>query len=219
MNVIIIGGGKVGYYLAKALIEHHHDPTVIDVDKKTCSFIANSLDIPVIHGDGTDPDVLESAGAAETDAIISVTGKDENNLIACQLAKNIFKVKKTVAKVNNPKNAVVLRLLGVDNVINSTDNIAAMIEREVDSSKIKELIELNHGEAVICEIQLPEDYALDGIRLMDIKIPALFNIVSISRGNILIIPRGQSELKSGDKLLVISEKDSENQLRKVLKLG
>lgn len=65
----------------------------------------------------------------------------------------------------------------------------------------------------------PEDYALDGIRLMDIKIPALFNIVSISRGNILIIPRGQSELKSGDKLLVISEKDSENQLRKVLKLG
>lgn len=219
MKVTIVGGGKVGYYLAKALIEHHHEPTVIDCDKKTCAFIANDLDIPVIYGDGTQIETLDSAKVGDSGAIICVTGTDENNLIACQLAKKIFNVAKTVAKVNNPKNAAVLKRLGVDNVINSTDNIAAMIEREVDTSKIKQLIELNHGEAAICEIQIPENYELDGTMLMNIRLPALFNIVSITRSNSLIIPRGQSVLKSGDKLLVISEKDTIHQLKKLLKLG
>ncbi len=218
MKVTIVGGGKVGYYLVKTLIEHHHEPTVIDINKKTCSYIANELDVNVIFGDGTQIEILDSANIAQTDAIVCVTGKDEDNLIACQLAKKIFNVKKTVAKVNNPKNAMVMKELGVDNVINSTDNIASLIEREVDTSKIKQLIALNHGAVVISEIQLPENYALDGVMLMNIKMPNIFNIVSITRGEELIIPRGQSVLKSNDKLLVISETNSLHQLNAILKL-
>ncbi len=218
MKVTIVGGGKVGYYLARTLMEHHHEPTIIENNKKTCTFLANELDIPVVFGDGTQIETLTSAEVGESDAIICVTGMDEANLITCQLAKRIFNVKKTVCKVNNPKNVEIVKRLGVDNVINSTDNIASLIEREVDTSKIKQLLELNSGEAVICEVTLPEDYALDGSTLMDIKMPSLFNVVSITRGDSLIIPRGQSTLKSGDKLLIIAEADSIHKINSVLKL-
>lgn len=218
MNVTIVGGGKVGYYLAKTLIEHHHDPTIIDIDKKNCTYLANELDVKVICGDGTQIETLNSADVKNSDSIVCVTGKDEDNLIACQLAKKIFNVKKTVAKVNNPKNASVMKSLGVDNVINSTDSIASLIEREVDTSKIKQLISLNHGESSIIEIALPDNYALDGVMLRNIKIPNIYNIVSITRKDELIIPRGQSELKSGDKLLVISQNNAIHQIRNVLKI-
>ena len=218
MKITVIGGGKVGYYLVKTLIEHHHEPTIIEKDKKTCEFLANDLDIPIIWGDGTQIEILKSADLAHSQAVVCVTGTDENNLIACQLAKKFFNVPKTVAKVNNPKNVEVIKKLGVDNVINSTDNIASLIEREVDTSKIKQLIAFNHGSTTICEIQLPQDYVYDGKMLMDLKFPQMFNIVSITRDDVLIIPRGQSTLKSGDKLLVISEHDAVHELNKVLKL-
>lgn len=218
MKVVIVGGGKVGYYLAKTLLEHGHEIELIEINKQTCASIANELDIPVICGDSTQIETLEAASLEDADAIICVSGMDEVNLITCQLAKKTFGVAKTIAKVNNPKNAIVLKELGVDNVINSTDSIASLIEREVDTSKIKELISLNHGEAVICEVTLPEKYYYDGKQLMDIKLPGLFNIVSITRGNSLIIPRGQSVLRSGDKLLVISDSDELKVLRSVLKL-
>lgn len=219
MNVAIVGGGKVGYYLAKTLIEHHHEPTIIEVDKKACTYLANELDAKVIWGDGTQIETLDSANVSACSSIVCVTGKDEDNLISCQLAKKIFNVKKTVAKVNNPKNAMVMKTLGVDNVINSTDNIASLIEREVDTSKIKQLISLNHGETSINEIELPQNYALDGVMLMNLKMPDLFNIVTITRNDELIIPRGQSVLKSGDKLLVISQNSAIHQLSTVLKLN
>ena len=218
MNIVIVGGGKVGYYLAKTLLEHMHEVVLIEINKHTCASIANELDIPVICGDSTLIETLESASLDEADAMICVSGMDEVNLITCQLAKKIFGVAKTIAKVNNPKNAIVLKELGVDNVINSTDSITSLIEREVDTSKIKELITLNHGEAVICEVTLPEKYYYDGKQLMDLKLPGLFNIVSITRGDTLIIPRGQSVLRSGDKLLVISDVDEVKTLRSVLKL-
>lgn len=87
MNVIVVGGGKVGYYLAETLLEHGHKPFVIETDKEICRKIANNLDIPVINGDGTTLGALESAGVEHCDAFVSVTGQDQVNLIACQLAK------------------------------------------------------------------------------------------------------------------------------------
>ena len=129
MKVIIIGGGKVGYYLLKTLIEHGHEPTIIEIDKKTCTAIANELDVPVVYGDGTNIDLLEKADLANCDAVLAVSGRDENNLVACQLAKRLVPGIKTVARVNNPKNAEIMKILGIDNVISSTNTIAEMLER------------------------------------------------------------------------------------------
>lgn len=218
MKVTVVGGGKVGYYLIKTLLEHGHSPSVIEKDKRTCFRIANELDIPIVCGDGTQIESLETANLSGAEALICVTGADEANLITCQLAKKIYGVPKTIAKVNNPKNALVMKRLGVDNVINSTDSIASLIEREVDTRKIKQLIALNHGEASISEITLPEDYIYDGRTLGDLKLPQLFTIVSITRNDTLIIPRGQTELRSHDKLLVISENNAIHELNRILKL-
>lgn len=218
MKVTIIGGGKVGYYLVRTLMEHGHEPAVIESNREVCKKIANEIDIPIICGDATRLEVLENANIRSSDALISVTGSDEANLIVCQLAKKKFGIKKTVAKSNNPKNVAVMQALGIDNVINSTNSIASLIEREVDTSNIKQLLSLNSGEVTLFEIQLPQDYVYDGKMLMDIKLPLLFNIVSITRNGNMIIPRGQSMLKSGDKLIVISESDTVKELKSVLKI-
>ncbi len=218
MKVTIIGGGKVGYYLVRTLIEHGHEPLVIEIDRAVSEHIANEMDIHVICGDATRLEVLENAGLEDSSAFVSVTGSDETNLIACQLAKKKFGVQKTVAKSNNPKNVAAMQALGIDNVINSTNSIASLIEREVDTSSIKQLLSLNRGEVTLFEVQLPENYVYDGKMLMDIKLPILFNIVSITRNGCMIIPRGQSMLKSGDKLLVISETDVVKELKSVLKI-
>lgn len=218
MKIIVVGGGKIGYYLAKTLLEHDHEPTVIEADKKTGRFIANDLDIPIICGDGTTIESLDAAGAAQTDVLICVTGKDEDNLISSQLAKMIYKVPKTIAKVNNPKNAGAMKQLGVDIVISGTDNIANLLEREVDTSRIKQLLSLNQGHASISEITLPPDYELDGTKISDIKLPLSCNIISITRSDKLIIPRGNSVLHGGDKLLIMAENTVIHEVNKSLRL-
>ncbi|MDR0904116.1 MAG: TrkA family potassium uptake protein [Ruminococcus sp.] len=218
MKVTIVGGGKVGYYLVRTLLEHKHQPTVIEINKRVCENLANELEIPVVCGDATSVDTLESAEIKDSGAFISVTGLDEVNLVTCQLARNKFGIKKTIAKSNNPKNVDIMQRLGIDNVINSTDSIAMLIEREVDTSKIKQLITLNQGEVAISEIVLPENYSWEGKRLKDIRSNILFNIVSITRGETLMIPRGETELKGGDRLLVISEADSVKSLKNILKI-
>ena len=131
MRVCIVGGGKVGYYLAKTLLEHGHTPVLIEDDPAMCRKVADSLDLTVVCGDGTFAEVQESADVAHCSAMVAVTGRDEDNLIVCQLAKQVFKVKRTVARVNNPKNAAVLKKLGVDIAVSATDNLTHLIEREV----------------------------------------------------------------------------------------
>jgi len=219
MNIVIIGGGKVGYYLTKTLIEHGHHPTVIELCKTTSSFLANDLDVPIIYGDGTNIETLETANVANCDIFISVTGQDENNLISCQLAKKLFNVPKTIAKVNNPKNADAMKQLGIDITISSTDNIARLLEHEVDTSIIKQLVSINHGEASISEITLPANYKLNGKKLSEIKLPNLCVIVSINRKGSIIIPRGDTSLLSGDTVMVMVKNEAMHTVKRLLKLN
>lgn len=218
MNIIIIGGGKVGYYLAKALIEHGHRPTMVELSKKRCNHLANKLDIPIICGDGTMIGTLERAETKDCDAFISVTGRDEINLVSCQLAKEIFGARKTVAKVNNPKNKEVIRQLGVDIVINSTDNIVRMLEHEVDSAGIRQLLTVNQGEASICEVVLEENYKLNGKRLSEIKIPNMCVIISINRKSQTIIPRGDTQLLSGDTVMFLAKNSVIHEVKAALQI-
>lgn len=217
-RVIVIGGGRVGYYLAKSLTERNFEVSIIEIDKETCRNAADSLHIPVIWDDGTTASALKKAGAEYADTLIAVTGRDENNLIACQTAKKLFHVKKTIAKANNPKNVENIRLLGVDIVISATDSIISLLEREVDHSTIKELIPLNDGKAAVYQVVLPENFAFSGTELLDIRLPESCNIISITRDGELIIPRGKTKLISGDELLIVSQSGSIGEVRKALRL-
>lgn len=218
MKIIIVGGGKVGFYLAKTLRGEGHDTVIVERDKEQCKVCANLLDVTVCAGDGTSQSTLRAAGAEEADVIVAVMGSDESNLICCQTAKKIFGVRKTIAKVNNPNNVEALRRLGVDTAVSATDYIIQFLEREVDISAIRELIPLNDGEASLLEITLPENYKLAGDTLMDISLPQSCNVVSINRGGKTIIPRGQTKLHSGDILLVVTLGTGERELRRALKL-
>lgn len=217
MKAIIVGGGKVGYYLAKTLLERNYVVSVIEIKKDICRYFANTLDVTVVLGDGSTPRALKKAGADKCDSIIAVTGADEANLIICQMAKKMFQVKKTIAKVNNPKNVDTIKALGVDIAISGTENIIKQMEREVDNSRIKELMPINKKAAVF-EVILPENYAYDGKAIADIKLPDGCNIICITRGEDFLIPRGGTKLLSKDILLIVSYISAANEVRRMLKL-
>lgn len=205
MRVCIVGGGKVGYYLSKTLMEHGHEPVIIELDEQTCSHLAENLDFPVVHGDGTLVEILEIAMVDSCQALVGVTGKDEANLIACQLAKKVFGVKKTIARVNNPKNTPVLKELGVDIAVSSTDNIARLIEREVETDAIHHLMSIAGGDASLTEVFLPDDFKYSGRTLAELEIPHDVVIVFLTRGQELIIPRGNTVLLGGDKVVCVAK--------------
>ena len=219
MHSLIIGGGKIGYYLTKVLIEKGYDVSVVEKEKEACQKFANDLNITVIKGDGTSVSVLEQAGVADADSVIAVTGRDEDNLVACQLAKSVFNVQKTVARANNPKNVEVMKQLGIDITVNTTDNIARSLEREIDLSKIKQIMTLHKGEASIEEINIPENgYPLAGRTLAQLHLPEIFVFISIIRGDELIIPRGNTQVLGGDKIMVLSPTNKLHALKASLKL-
>ncbi len=217
MRIVVVGGGKVGYYLCKTLLSCGDTITLVEENEALANRLAQQLDIPVVCGDGTALESLEKAQIRGADALIAATGQDEDNLICCQLCKRIFHLRKVIAKVNDPKNVEIFKRLGVDNAISSTDSIVRMLEREVDTSQIKELLEVGE-DASIQEILLPEDYKLSGVPLSDLKLPQSCVIISVMRGKKLMIPRGSTKLESGDTLLVLTRDSAVSELLKRLKL-
>lgn len=220
MKAIIVGGGKVGFYLAKTLLEHEYEVTIIEREKEQSHYCANHLEAEVACGDGTSVETLSSCGVEKADCVIAVTGRDECNLITCQVAKKAFGVRKTIAKVNNPKNADVMKQLGVDIVVSATDNIIQLLEHEVDFSAMKKLLSIDEefDDASLVEITLPENYVYDGKKLAELSLPEQCNIACINRGGRTIIPRGATILLSGDVVLVVMMNSKEKELRKALKI-
>ena len=213
MRVIVVGAGKVGFYLAKTLLEHGHTPLVIEQDPALCRRAADRLGITVIQGDGSSADTLGAAGAQGADAIVTATGADQVNLIACQTARRIFGVKRTLSRVNNPNNLKTMRQLGVDIPVSSTDILARTLEREVDASAIQSLLSLNRGEATISQFILPEDSPMAGVAIKDLRLPNECVLISITRAGELIIPRGPTLLQAGDKVLVLVGASAIHQLK------
>lgn len=215
MNVVIAGGGKIGYYLTRTLMPYKHRITLIELDGKKCERIANELDIPVLNGDGTDVEVLRSANAEEADAVIAVTGKDEDNLVVCQLAKSAFNVETTIARVNNPKNIEVFSILGVDITISSTSMIAEVIEQKLDHSGIKSLIKLRGGEFVISEIDIMRDCPIIDKSLREIKLPNKFTIIAVVREGKVLIPNGDTQIKKDDLVIAGSQRNDQRELKEI----
>lgn len=212
MNITIIGGGKVGYYLVQTLLPYNHNISLIERNFEACELIAEKFDILVINGDGTDINILEKANVDNTNTFISVTGKDEENLIACQLAKRNFGVNRTVARVNNPKNIEIFLNLGVDIPISSTSIIADHIEQEVDYKGIKTILKLRGKEIIISEIKITWGSPACDKTLMDISMPKECVITSIIRDKKVIIPNGQNKLLNGDFIMVVSSESKQKEL-------
>ena len=208
MKICIAGGGRVGRYLAQSLLANHHSVVIIEPVEAQCRMLADQLDIPVICGDSINMDTLRSADAASCDAFVAVTGSDEDNLIACQIAKREFGVDRTVARSSNPKNRELLHTLGVDTVVCGTDNLSHILEREIETDTIRQLLSLGGGTASLNEILLPENFLYAGKAIMDIPIPGDAILVSITRDTELIIPHGNTILLPWDRILLLTQDDT-----------
>jgi trk system potassium uptake protein len=213
MYIVIVGGGKVGYYLVKTLLPYKHKIVVIEPVKHICKLLANELKVAVMNGDGTDIEKLKEINIEKADIFIAVTGKDEDNLIACQLAKRKFGVKRTITRVNNPKNIKVFEKLGVDSVFSSTSIIAELIEKEVDYSGIKTLLKLKSGKIVLNEISIKNTSPVCNKTLKDIEIPKNCVVISVIRDEEVIIPNGFTTLQEGDCIISVSSEDDQHELK------
>ena len=216
MVILIVGGGKVGYYLSKTLAPEKHRLVLIEEDADMCQKIAGELTdlgITLIHGDGTSVNDLKEAEIEEADILIAVTGHDQNNLVACQLAKNYFGVTRTIARVNNPKNINVFRSLGVDSVVSSTAYIADIIEHEVDWARINRMLSQKVGNLRIQEFALTSHSTASGKQVQALKLPAGVILVSLIREKEAIIPNGQTQILAGDTIIAMGSEDSMGQLR------
>ena len=208
MKVCIAGGGRVGMYLAQSLLSHHHKVTIIEPQEALCRTLADTLDIPVICGDSLSFDTLRTADVASCDAFVAVTNTDETNLVACQIAKREFGVNRTVARASNPKNRDILHTLGVDTVVCGTDNLSHILEREIETDTIRQLLSLGGGTASLNEILLPEDFQFAGKEIKEIPIPGDAILVSITRDTEFIIPHGSTVLLPWDRLLCLTQDDT-----------
>jgi len=218
MKIIVVGGGKVGYYLLKTLLGKGYQVSLIEKDGNICLRTAEEFDCMVINGDGTNIYDLADAGTDTADVVAAVTGSDEENLVVCQMAKRRFGVPRTIARINNPKNESVFRELGVDIAISSTSIIARYIEQEVSKSAIKTLLSFGRGDAVIVEADLQEDSpAVDKtIQQTAQLLPDDSLIVSVIRGDKLIVPHGNTVLDAGDAVIALTTEEQQEKLRRVL---
>jgi trk system potassium uptake protein TrkA len=217
MYIIIVGGGKVGYYLAKTLLRNQqHEVLIIEKDKRKFELITSELGAVTLWGDGSDALVMEEAGMARADAVVAVTGDDEDNLMICQMAKKKFGVKRTIARINNPKNENIFKRLGIDSTISVTDLILAQIERHIPAQSLVHLLTLREAGVSFVEAKVPPDSPVIGKPLRSLGIPDDCVIPLIIRNGKGVVPYGETRLQNGDEIIAVTTIAKEDILGKIL---
>ncbi len=203
MHVILVGGDKTVYFLTRQLIKDKHHVTVINRDKANCNELCRQTTATVVHGDGSHKRVLEESGARQADVLLALTPNDQDNLVSCQLAKRVFNVPRTVALVNDPDNEQVFRQLGVDQALSKTRILSSVIEQQTEFDEITEVMPLANGKITISDVRLDADSPVVGKKLSDLGLTPSTLVTSIIRDEQVIVPHGNSQLQSGDHLLVL----------------
>jgi len=216
MYIVIVGAGRVGFNLASKLVQDNHTVTVIEKDKARCEGISQSLNALVINGDGCEPRFMEDAEVGRADVIAAVTADDEDNLVICQLAKEVFGIRRTVARVNNPKNEHIFSELGVDVPVNATKIIAKIIEEEASFEDFITLMTFKRGKLALVRVDLTTESPVIDKAVREVVLPENSVLVSILRGDTIIVPKGDTVLKSGDDIVALTSIENEQQLLDIL---
>ena len=214
--ILIAGGGKVGVNLSRELYENGHEVALIEREPARAVALSSKLDCPVFVGDSSTHDVLENADAARARVFVAATGSDQDNLIACQVAKKVFGVPKTIARASNPKNEEVMARLGVDSTVSSTAIIQQVIERELPTVRIKTLLSLQSGAFQILEYPLDSASPATGRLVREMDLPHESNLNAILRGHNTVVPRGDTKFIAGDVVVALVNTEREAQLRLAL---
>jgi trk system potassium uptake protein TrkA len=217
MYIMIVGGGKVGYYLAKQLVEDGNEVLVIEKEAAKCQKIADDLGDIVLRGDGCEGITLEAAGTGRADLFIAVTGDDEDNLVACQVAKNKFSVRRTVALINNPRNETIFKKLGIDTTVSSTALVLANIEQELPSHPLIHLLTIKGSGLEIIEAKVPQYSAIVGEHIGELLLPQqCLIVVIIDEEGVPRVPNSDTQVRAGDEVVAVCRCESEDALRAIL---
>ena len=204
-RVLVVGGGKVGTYLASLLLADGHSVTVIEGQSEEFYRLRQNLPAEVhVQGNGTDPLVLEAAGIRQADVVAAVSRADETNLVITSLARFEFNVPRTIARVNNPKNAWLFTPeMGVDVALNQADLMAHLIAEEMSLGDMMTLLKLRRGQYSIVENRVDPGAVAAGKPIRELDLPHECVLTAIFRGGELIIPRGETILQPGDEVLAL----------------
>lgn len=207
----------MGYYLLKALLSEGHEVLVIEKDAAKCTRISEELGSICMRGDGCETATLAEAGANRAEMVIAVTDGDEDNLVACQVAKHKFRVPRTIARINNPRNEVLFKKLGIDVTVSSTNLILEHIQLEVPTHPLMHLLTLKDESLEIVEVKVPRTSTAVGKMVKDLPLPP-GSIVSllIRKGEKPLMPTPDTVLRADDQVVVVTKPEAEQSLRAAL---
>lgn len=211
MHIVICGGGKLGVFLAGAMLRDGHRVAILERDARMATEISGSLDgsVSVICGDGCEVSIQEDAGVQQADVFVAATGQDESNLAACEVAARVFDVPRCIARVNSPKNLRIFRRLGIES-ISSTALIARMIQEEAMLGSVSAAVNLTSEQVGLLEITVPKmrnhDNA-EGMRALDIDFPDGVRLVAVSHPDEVEVVRKETRIHAGDQVVVVADTD------------
>lgn len=216
MYIIVVGGGKVGYYLTKTLLREGHEVLLIERDHAKVETYSERFGAVMLEGDGAEASVLAAAGAARADVLVAVTGEDEDNLVICQVAKHRFRIAKTIARVNNPKNELLFKRLDTDVTVSQTNYILGLIEQAIPERSFIHLVSLRHADLAIIEATISENSPVAHQAVGEIDLPVSCVIAAIARQANMIVPDPSTEILPGDEIIAVTHRTEEDELRRLL---
>ena len=209
MYIVVVGCGKVGYHLTRALLAMGHETLGIEKDPGRCESLRDELGSVALQGDGTEVAILKAAGAARADVVVAVAGRDEDNLATCQIAKHLFHTPATMALVKDPQNEALFKLLGVDVTINRTHLVLSTIEEEIPGHALVHLMNLKALNMEMISINIPADAAVVGKRVSSIELPADTFISLVVKGQGPVLPTENVILDPGDDVVAVTSPEEE----------
>ncbi len=215
MYIIIVGGGNIGYYLAKQLCAARHEVLLLEKDRTRYRILSEELGEVVMQGDGCQADQQLEAGFGRADSVVAATGSDDDNLVVCQMAKMEFNVPRTISRVNDPRNEKLFHQLGIDATVSSTKIIYNLIEQEVGGGEMIPLAALNRGNIEIVEIEIGTKSPVLNKEIRELNLPEEALIISIIRDEHAILPSGETVFELHDSVIALVNADREPELRHV----
>lgn len=215
MRVILLGGGETVeaiYFLARLFVRRGYDVTIVDPNPAEAQTLSRRVKATVLVGDGSDPVVLEEAGARQADLVLSLTPQDPDNLVTCQVAQKLYGVPRTLALVNDPENEEVFRKLGITEVFSSTKVIGSLIEGRTVFDEITHLFPADEGRRYVTEVVLDGDAPVIGHTLAEIELPPESLVVAIIRDGHVVVPAGEDRLQVADRLIAIALPEHQERL-------
>lgn len=219
MNILICGGKTEADYVLSAFKQGRNRIVIMNDDDKTAEILSEHYDLDILKVDPTKIYSFEEADVNNFDLVISLMERDADNFVVCQIAKQLFNIKKAICTVSNPNNVSIFQRLGIDSPISSSYLLTQQIKGESDVESIFRTLSLENEKIVITEIKILNEFPCCGQNLIELQLPRTGNITCIFRDPEVIIPRGDTIIKEGDTIVIASSPENQQELIDYIKKG